>query len=175
MNMRHFFSLLPVLFAPIPTFAADAHVHGVATLQIAVDGSTLHLNFSSPLDSLLGFEHQPRSEKQIASVRHMSNQLRQADRMFQPTVAAGCTLKSSSLESPVLETGEHKAHDHEGHDHMDLKGEYLFHCAKPNELHDLEVNLFSSFSGLRQLKIEAVTPQGQAAATLTPAKRQITW
>ena len=34
-----------------------AHVHGIATLQVAVDEKTMTLDFSSPLDNLLGFEH----------------------------------------------------------------------------------------------------------------------
>ncbi|MEO6546289.1 MAG: DUF2796 domain-containing protein [Nitrospiraceae bacterium] len=167
--------LLSMLLSSFSIMAAEAHVHGVATLQLALDESLLHLNLSSPLDSLLGFEHQPRTEKQKAAVRHMADQLHQAERLFQPTLAARCTLKTYSLESLVLETGKHKGQDHERHDHADLNAEFVFYCAKPNELRDLEVNLFSSFLGLRQLKVEAVTPRGQAAATLTPTQRQITW
>ncbi|WP_239253350.1 DUF2796 domain-containing protein [Candidatus Nitrotoga sp. M5] len=37
-----FFLLLLILFAPLPTMAAGAHVHGVATLQLALDDSSLH-------------------------------------------------------------------------------------------------------------------------------------
>lgn len=175
-----FFLLLLILFAPFSLMAAEAHVHGVATLQLALDDSMLHLNLSSPLDSLLGFEHQPRTEKQKAAVRHMADQLHQAERLFQPTVAARCTLKTYSLESPVLETGKHKEHDHkghehEGHDHADLNAEFVFYCAKPNELRDLEVNLFTYFPGLLRLKTEAATPRGQSAAILTPSKRRIAW
>lgn len=167
--------LLSMLLMSFSTMAGEAHVHGVATLQLALDGSLLHLNLSSPLDSVLGFEHLPRTEKQKAAVRHMADQLRQADRLFQPTVAARCTLKSSSLESPVLETGEHKGHDHEEHDHQDLNAEFVFYCAKPNELRDLEVNLFPYFPGLLRLKTEIATPRGQSAAMLTPSKRRIAW
>ena len=48
-----------------------AHVHGVATLQIAVDDKTVTLDFSSPLDNLLGFEHVPRDAKQkVRSEEH---------------------------------------------------------------------------------------------------------
>ncbi|MEQ1743071.1 MAG: DUF2796 domain-containing protein [Candidatus Nitrotoga sp.] len=177
--------LLSMLLTSFFTVAGEAHVHGVATLQLALDDSLLHLNLSSPLDSLLGFEHLPRTEKQKAAVRHMADQLRQAERLFQPTLAARCTLKTYSLESPVLETGKHKGHDqkghdhegdnHEGHDHTDLNAEFVFYCAKPNELRDLEINLFSYFPGLLRLKTEAATPRGQSAAILTPSKRRITW
>lgn len=180
MNKCKISLLLSMLLTSFSSVAAEAHVHGVATLQLALDDSLLHLNLSSPLDSLLGFEHQPRTEKQKAAVRYMVDQLHQAERLFQPTVAAHCTLKTYSLESPVLETGKHKehdheGHDHEGHDHADLNAEFVFYCAKPNELRDLEVNLFTYFPGLLRLKTEAVTPRGQSVAILTPSKRRIAW
>lgn len=169
------FLLLPILFTSFPTIAAEAHVHGMATLQLAVDDNLLHLNLSSPLDSLLGFEHQPRTEKQKAAVRLMADHLRQAERLFQPTQAARCKLKSYSLESPVLETDERKGHDYKKHGHTDLDAEFVFYCANPSELLDLEVNLFSYFPGVRQLKVEAATPRGQSIAILTPSKRRIVW
>src|SRR5437879_845104 len=53
-----------------------AHVHGIASLQLAVDGNTLTLDLSSPLDNLLGFEHVPRTDKQKAAVHNMAERLR---------------------------------------------------------------------------------------------------
>ena len=175
MNKSKILLLLSILLTPFSTIAAVAHVHGVATLQIALNDNLLHLYLSSPLESLLGFEHQPRSEKQKAAVRHLTNQLHQAERLFQPTREARCKLITYSLESPILETDMQKRHDHEKNDHADLFAEFVFDCAKPNELHDLEINLFSYFSGLLRLKTETATPQGQSATILTPSKRRITW
>lgn len=165
--------LLSFLLVSWPCIAAEAHVHGVATLQIAVDGKTLQLNLESPLHSLLGFEHAPRTEKQKAAVMEMENQLRQAGRLFRPTAAAGCSLKSVKLDSLVLASDQ--SPEHGVHDHADLDGEFIFECAHPNELRDIEVKIFDAFPGLKSLKTEAATPRGQRAATLTAAKRRIDW
>lgn len=167
----HRFMLLPLLLAPLCCAAADPHVHGVATLQIAVDGKRLQLHLESPLDSLLGFEHMPRTAQQKSAVRSMERQLRQAEKLFYPSPRAACSLQSVSLESPVLKAEKHQ----EAHDHADLDGKFVFTCAKPEELRTIEVRLFEAFPGLRQLKTEAATPRGQKAATLTPKQRKISW
>lgn len=166
--------LMTLSLAALSTNAAEAHVHGVASLQVAVDGSSLSLNLSSPLVNLLGFEHLPHTDKQKAAVAEMARKLRQADKLFAPTSTAGCKLKSGKLESVAL--GNAKKEDHEdGGDHADMDAEFVFQCGHPAELHDLDVKLFAAFPGLHQLKTEVVTQRGQTAATLTPSNHRIKW
>ena len=65
------FAIFGWAMSPAMAHEPGPHVHGVASLQVAVDGNTLTLNLESPLDNVLGFEHAPRSEKQKAAVRSM--------------------------------------------------------------------------------------------------------
>lgn len=167
----HRLVLLPFLISPLLCVAAEPHVHGVATLQIAVDGKLLQLHLESPLASLLGFEHMPRTSQQKSAVKAMEAQLKRAEKLFYPSPKAGCSLKSVSLESPVLKAEKHQ----EAHDHADLDGDFVFACSRPEALRGLDIQLFDAFPGLRQLKTEAATPRGQKAATLTPKQRKISW
>ncbi len=167
----HRLVLLPFLISPLLCIAAEPHVHGAATLQIAVDGKLLQLHLESPLDSLLVFEHMPRTSLQKSAVKAMEERLIRAEKLFYPSPKAGCSLKSVSLESPVLKAEMHQ----EAHDHADLDGDFVFACTHPEALRELEVQLFDAFPGLRQLKTEAATPRGQKAATLTPKQRKISW
>lgn len=169
----HRLVLLPFLISPLLCIAAEPHVHGIATLQIAVDGKLLQLHLKSPLDSLLGFEHMPRTSQQKSAVKAMEEQLKRAEKLFYPSPKAGCSLKSVSLESPVLKPA--KSQDQDAHGHTDLDGDFVFACTRPQALRELEVQLFDAFPGLRQLKAEAATPRGQKAATLTPKQRKIIW
>jgi hypothetical protein len=41
-----------------------AHVHGLVKLDVAVDAKTLTVQLEAPLDSLVGFEHRPRTAAQ---------------------------------------------------------------------------------------------------------------
>jgi hypothetical protein len=147
-----------------------AHVHGVATLQVAVDEKTLTLDFSSPLDNLLGFEHVARDAKQKAAVQAMADRLNRAGQLFIPTAEAQCVLQSVTLDSPVLEA---KPSKQDGH--ADLDGEFVFSCKQIGKLHDLEVMLFEAFPHLRQLKVEVATLKKQSSAQLTPEQRRASW
>ncbi|HUK03697.1 MAG TPA: DUF2796 domain-containing protein, partial [Burkholderiales bacterium] len=75
---------------PAAAFAHEPspHVHGVARLQIALDGPLLTLFLDSPLDNLLGFEHFPSTEEQKAAVAALDSRLRRAQSVFVPTPAA---------------------------------------------------------------------------------------
>ncbi|MFZ2301286.1 MAG: DUF2796 domain-containing protein [Gallionella sp.] len=162
-----------------------AHVHGIATLQIAVDDKTMSLDFSGPLDNLLGFEHVPRNAKQKAAVKKMADDLNHAERFFIPTAEAQCTLQSIKLESLVLEPippqekksdkKEESKHHEEESGHADIDGEFVFACKQIGKLHDLEVKLFDAFPHLGQLKVEVATLKKQTAAKLTAKQRRVNW
>lgn len=171
-----------------PAFAAhdhdhdhehQAHVHGVAKLEVAVEGGRIDLHLESPLEALLGFEHAPRSDKERAVVARMRQTLEQGGRLFAPTAAAGCKLVSVQVEAPVLEVG-HKEHGHnEKHDkhegHGDLDADFRFTCAQPGKLTGMEVRLSDAFPGMRRVDAQVVSGKGQSAARLTAKMRFLSW
>jgi len=148
-----------------------AHVHGIAKLDVAIDGETLTLGLESPLDNLLGFEHMPRTDKQKAEVRAMAEALNKPAALFVATPAAQCASTSVKLESPVLEPTKKDA----GDGHADLDGEFVFRCAHPEALRDIEVRMFAAFPHLRQVDVQVAAPRGQAAAQLTAKQPRISW
>lgn len=152
-----------------------AHVHGVATLQIAVDEKTMTLDLSSPLDNLIGFEHMPRNAKQKAAVKNMADNLNQADRLFIPTADAQCTLQSVKLDSPVLDPKKKPQQQSGERVHADLDGEFVFACKQTDKLRDLEVKLFAAYPNLHKVNVEVATLKKQAAATLTAEQPRASW
>ena len=46
----------------------DAHEHGVASLNVALDGQTLEIQLQSPAMNLVGFEHEAKSDADKAKV-----------------------------------------------------------------------------------------------------------
>ena len=163
---------------PLSAFSNEpgAHVHGIATLQVALDGKLLTLAFSSPLDNLIGFEHKPQTDKQKALVKAMDEKMHHAEQLFLPTPAAGCTLKSTQLDSLVLEKDPKAkpAHEEEA-GHADIDAEFVFQCAQPEKLHDIEVRLFDAYPNLHQLDVAVATAKGQTAAKLSAQKRRVSW
>lgn len=94
-----------------------AHVHGIASLNMALDGKFLELEFHTPAANIYGFEHAPRTEEQFTQVREAQRTLQQADQLFGLTSAAGCQPGRVELEQSS-EEGEHHE-EHAGHDHHD--------------------------------------------------------
>lgn len=155
-------------FIVIPS-VSQAHVHGVATLDVAIDGSRLTLNLESPLESLLGFERAPRTDEERAAVEKMKAAL-QGEGQFAPTLEAQCKLTEVKISTPALEAASKKSGEH-----ADLDASYVFQCAQPAMLKDLQVNLFDSFARLTRIKAQIIAPKGQSAATLSRTKRRLTW
>ncbi|KFB75420.1 DUF2796 domain-containing protein [Candidatus Accumulibacter cognatus] len=169
---------LPCLFIasvclwPLSAAAGEpaAHVHGAASLLVAIDGKNLTLNLESPLNNLVGFEHTPRTEKQKAAVRAMAERLNQPASLFIASPVAACTPLSVKLESPVLEPTKPA-----GDGHADLDGEFVFRCEHPEALRALEVGLFQAFPRLQRVDAQVAGPRGQSAVRLSPQQRNIAW
>ena len=182
------FSVLVLL--PTTLHAGEkAHQHGVAILEVAVDGGTLHLRLESPLDNLAGFEHAPKNEAQKKTVRAMAHKLNQPATLFAPSPRAECVPISTRIESQVLGSAllqvagnpqpANKQEKTPGHQHKDghaeLIADYEFRCAQPQHLSALEVKLFDAFPDLKQLHAQVAGPRGQKAARLTSKSRQVAW
>jgi Protein of unknown function (DUF2796) len=188
------------LALPVWAYGAAPHVHGVATLEIAVDGSAVQVNLNSPLDNLLGFERAPRNEKERQAIRTMASKLHQAGSLFIFTPAAQCRLESTQLESPLLPSELLMAHDKSDRsksnkpqvpspapsglatssnthadDHAELGATWNFRCAMSQALQGVDVRLFDTFPGLRRLDAMIAGPKGQSGAKLSPASSRLKW
>ncbi|MEW8381958.1 MAG: DUF2796 domain-containing protein, partial [Candidatus Thiodiazotropha taylori] len=137
----------------------DAHVHGEAQMLIALDGTSLELEFKSPAMNIVGFEHQPKSEKQVNAVKAAMEILKQPKQIFTLSSDAQCNPVSIEVESPLAKhdgdehdhdhdhkhDDDHKRHDdhmHEAESHSDFTAHYSFRCEQPSELKKIEFDLF---------------------------------
>ncbi len=91
----------------------DAHEHGVGALNIAVDGTTVAMEFHAPGADIVGFEYAATSDEDRASIDAAVATLARPLDLFTLPDAAECTVISASamLESEA----EHDDHDHEEH------------------------------------------------------------
>ncbi|MEM7378875.1 MAG: DUF2796 domain-containing protein [Pseudomonadota bacterium] len=94
------------------TKALDPHVHGIATLQLVQEGGELAITLDSPAASLIGFEHAPETDAQMAAVEQLRVQLESFSGALLINAAAGCAV----TESDVAMLAE-MDHDDDHHDH----------------------------------------------------------
>lgn len=193
--MRKGFGLLVIgglLTLGAPALAHEAHEHGVAHMNVSVDGRTVEIELETPLANVISFEHAPETEAQKQEVRAMAALLHKADNLFILPAEAQCRLNKVSLESEVLndgllspagsphaETADKKEHapdgDEHGEAHGDLDMEVSFVCSNPEKLNSLRVDLFRVFPNLREVEVQMVTPKGQSAAELIPESNMLRW
>lgn len=165
-------ALFLALAVPAPASLAEgAHQHGVARLDVALDGQQLVIALESPLANLLGFEHAPRNDRQRAAVKKMEAALQAAD-VFQPDAAAACTLSHVRVDHPFK--GAAPA-DQGKAQHNDADVTWTFACARPDALKQIAVGLFDRFPQLAKLKAQLAGPRGQNARTLTRQQKSLVW
>ncbi|MDR2092167.1 MAG: DUF2796 domain-containing protein [Azoarcus sp.] len=182
---KHIFVLLfPVLgLLALPARGHDPHEHGVARLDVALEGQRLSLELDSPLANFLSFEHAPRTDAQRNEVRAMAAKLRGAEALFVPPKAALCRLASVELASDNLPkdllapagapaTGQ-LPEDNDSHG--DIEAEYVFLCDKPEAVTQIEIRLFKAFPALREIAAQIAVPGKQRAAELTPESSALEW
>ena len=169
-----------LLLIATPAFAQHdhghqhAHVHGVAKLEVAVDGGNLSLRLESPLEGLLGFEHAPRNDQERAAEAEMRRKLADAGKLFAPTTAAQCSLKSARIDAPTHDA-KPAAAAKQTNAHADLDVDFLFACAQPARLTGMDVRLFQAFPNLRRVEAEVVSEKGQKAVRLSSKMRFLSW
>ena len=185
--------LLALPFALLPLAAAHAHddhehdhahgtlgahEHGVAKLNVVLDGNTLELELDSPAMNLVGFEHAASSDADKAKVAAVRQQLEQPLKLFGLSAAANCTEEQQELESPLFGDAA-KADDDDdehahGHPHSDIGAHYQLSCASPEKLTQVDLApLFKAFPATQKINVQLIGPNGQKGVETTPARAAV--
>lgn len=170
----------------------DAHVHGVASLNLAVEASEVIAELQAPAMNIVGFEHAPRNEQQHQAVKQAAASLKQGESWLILPAGAGCRLEAARVESSLLDDeqsagGDHEAShddDHDGHDdnshdedHDEVHSEFhvslVFHCDDPGVIDAVQVGLFDEFPGMEKIELQAITQTRQIGGNLTPGNAVI--
>ena len=160
---------------------ADAHVHGVGQLNLAIEGKQVHLELDIPGFDILGFES-VNSAAQREALSKAMEALKQPD-LWGFTEAADCQLQTVSVTTDSHdhhhECSHSDKHDHgDGHDHhgeqathksthMDFAATYVYQCAQPRQLKNISTRLFERFQHSASLQVQSLTDAGQMAGSMT--------
>lgn len=199
MNPRCLFALL--LGCTLATGVAsaerrdhDAHVHGIAEMDVAALGETVEIVLRSPAMNLVGFEHEPRGDEERERSRAALASLRDGESLF--TFEGAACREEEARARWLHEPHDHghghdashdhgEAHDHEeeqhdhargdeqGHDddtgdvHADIHAHYHFDCGRMPAA--IGIGLFERFPGTDEIRVQFITDSAQGARVLTPA------
>ena len=101
-----------------------AHVHGIAALNLALEGQEVHIELDSPAANIVSFEYAPSSADDHAALDKAIATLKNGDRLFTFNDDAGCRMETAKVASELLDE-EHEAHPEEKtgeHAHRKRKG-----------------------------------------------------
>ena len=91
----------------------DSHEHGASNLNIVIDNNTVYLEFETPWNNLVGFEHAPSTDEQQEAVSQAMALLEEPLTLFIPAGDADCVAMSIDIDSTMSAEGSHSEHDHE--------------------------------------------------------------
>jgi len=194
------FNLLDIQAAEIRHH--EAHEHGVAHLNVALEGNDLYIEFISPAANIVGFEHHPRTEAQKSAVMKAMETLKAGEFLFVTSPYAECSLVAATVNTDIEdheahqsesthvhdqgESGqdsesekhdrheEHHEADEHGH-HSDFEAQYHFVCKQPEKLSKMDVMLFGKFPGIEHIEVQLLTASKQTALKLTAADYKISF
>lgn len=140
--------------------APKAHAHGLATLDIAIEGKTGQLRFVAPAEDVYGFERAPRTpaERQKRDAALATLRTRFAELVIFEA-ALGCRITNSSLK----DIGDHGA----GHDHADEGGhaevtaEFALACTQAPAGKDIRFGITRAFPSIRTVQVQLVSDTQQ--------------
>jgi hypothetical protein len=167
-----------------------SHVHGIAVLNVALEGQDVQIELDSPAANIVGFEHAPSSKADHAALDKAVATLKGGDRLFRFNEDAGCRMEQADATSQLLdgEQAEHEKHEgpakgghedaqhepeHEGETHSDIEAAYHFVCDQPGKLTLLTIELFEVFPGTEKLAVQYVIEGKQGARELTATNQVV--
>ena len=170
-----FFSLFFLCFSSLAEKRSHkAHVHGEGTFTLVIERHVLEIEMEIPADDIVGFEHTATTKEQKQQVRRAEDELKQAGKMIFLPKEAQCTTMTIDVKSSLSEEeGDH--HEAEEETHAEFHVTYSFGCEVPKFLSWVRLDVFNTFSSLKELNGQAVTMDGQFSMELTPRKNTFTF
>mgnify|MGYP001552526716 FL=1 len=93
-----------------------SHVHGIAEMNVVLDGKNLIIEMISPAANITGFEHAPKNEEQERAIHEAAELLKDGEKLLLLDKKAECQLHEAVVKSELLDEREkHGEHEHEGH------------------------------------------------------------
>ena len=160
----------------------DAHVHGVAEINIAVEGAKATVEFRAPAESLMGFEHEAKSESDKKKRDAALEQLRtKRDQMVLFDAKLGC--KFSDVKAAIVEqkgdhtkaqSGKdvHKDQKKSG-EHREVHGTFSVACDKPLAGSRIRFGVSKVFRDVQEIKVQVLGDSGQSGATIKRDKGDV--
>lgn len=135
-----------------------AHVHGSGEVSLVFEGTKGKLQFESPGDSTLGFEHKPKTDVQK---KHLEETLALIKTKISEMIIFQADLKCNFV--PLIVQFKQERGSHHGETH----GEFDIFCAKSPRGTTLKFDFIKFFPKLEKLNFEVIVDDLQKSALIS--------
>ena len=159
----------------------DAHEHGVGVLNIAIEGTSVAIEFHAPGADIVGFEYAATNATDRAAIDAAVAMLARPLDLFVVPADAECSvtranagLESEEEQGAHADGDAHDSHDdHDNHDddtahsrgaaHTEFHAQYMLTCANPTALSTMTFAYFDAFANAAEVEVQVVTGSGAQA------------
>ena len=190
--MKNIFIVLVCLFVSFQTSGKvrqkDSHEHGAANLMLAIEGDKLQIAIEVPSESLIGFEHFPKSRSDRENFSEAIKILSNPSKFFSTPADAECLLTGLNVSQSLFSGEEEDEHGHEkkdehdehGHEdsekgeiHSEFRSNYSWNCLHTDEIDSIGNKLFSFFPRIEEIRVNWITNSGQGSLEIESEDNQI--
>jgi hypothetical protein len=169
----------------------DAHEHGIGALNIAIEGSTVAMEFRAPGADIVGFEYEAKSDADLAAIASATAILGAPLDLFIIPDATAC--KVMKVHAELESENDHNEHDDEAHDdhaegghddhaedghddndeghkehaeepgHTEFHAEYTLTCENLDALTEITFAYFETFPNAKEVEVQIITAKGAQA------------
>ena len=193
--MKNIFIVLVCLFVSFDILAQaarqkDSHEHGAAIIKMVMEDEKLQIEFEVPSESLIGFEHFPKSQSNRENFNKAIKVLSDPSKLFSQPIKAECLLVGMNVSQSLFSNEEEHGHDESekeeehghdesekedehGHDesekseiHSEFKSNYYWNCQHLDEIDSIGTQLMSFFFGIEEIRVNWISNNGQGSLEL---------
>ena len=151
---------------------AHSHVHGIAEMNIVVEGKSVAVEFRSPGEAIIGFEHEAKSEaektKRDAAVKILKERFAEMvilDKKLAcvPGLAEVTVVQTDPGGKEAKKSGEHR----------EVRARHTFTCQSDPTGSRVRFGVTKIFPSVHELKVQVLSGNNQSGATIKKDKGDV--
>lgn len=147
-----------------------AHVHGQATVDVAIDQNLLEVALTAPGIGILDFERPPSNAREREALQRATQILHQGKWLELPAAAA-CRLEQGQAQAEGFEPAAKNASG--GHTHAGFSATLRYQCNAPAALQSMRVTLSNRFPETHEVVVNIATATGQGRQVLSEGRQTV--
>ena len=171
--MKNIFIVLVCLFVSFDILAQvarqkDSHEHGAAIIKMVMEEERLQVEFEVPSESLIGFEHFPKSQSNRENFNEAIKILSDPSKLFSKPIKAECLLVGMNVSQSLFSNEEEHGHDEseKSEIHSEFKSKYSWNCQHLDEIDSIGTQLMSFFPRIEEIRVNWISNNGQGSLEL---------